>query len=246
MLGRCMCSDFYKIKRTPVLWLHVAIPLLGTFAFLGYYHIVPDNHQFSRISGFLEVLCIVFPALIGLFCGLMAAQEEQAGGYQFMLTGTKSRATAYLSKLFLLLLLSAFSIALAIGVFAIGYTTISIPFYLRATFAIWGGTVFLYVLHLFVSFRFGRGASIGLGIFGCLISALMLTGLGDSIWQWVPWSWNARFCDNMILAMQTPSAAALATANIQTGAIICTAASILSIAASLLWFRCWNGAKSNE
>ena len=38
------------------------------------------------------------------------------------------------------------------------------------------------MLHLFVSFQFGKGASIGLGIVEALLVALLLTGLGDRIW----------------------------------------------------------------
>lgn len=246
MIIRCICSDFYKMKRTPILWLHVAAPLIGAFTFLGYYSITVNRQPLGRINAFLEALCIVFPILIGLLCGMTAAQEEQAGSYQVMLAGTKSRATAYLSKLFLLLILSAFSVAIAIGVFAAGYHVASAQLYLHAAFAVWGGTVFLYALHLFVSFRFGRGASIGLGIFGALITALMLTGLGDQIWHWMPWAWSVRICNDTIFALQTPSAASLATADIQCGVAVCLATTVLSIAASLLWFLRWNGSKSNE
>lgn len=246
MLIRCICSDFYKIKRTPILWLHIAAPLIGVFAFLGYYSITAGSHSLGRINAFLEALCIVFPILIGLLCGMTAAQEEQAGGCQVMLAGTRSRTAAYLSKLLLLLILSAFSVALAVGVFAAGYHAAAAQLYLHAAFAIWGGTVFLYVLHMFVSFRFGRGASIGLGIFGALISTLMLTGLGDKIWHWIPWAWSVRVCNDMIFALQTPSAASLAAADIRYGISVCTAATILSVAASLLWFRRWDGSRSNE
>lgn len=246
MLIRCICSDFYKMKRTPILWLHIAAPLIGAFAFLWYYSITSNNQPLGRINTFLEVLCIVFPMLIGVLCGMTAAQEEQAGSYQIMLAGTKSRVTAYLSKLLLLLILSAFSVALAIGVFAAGYHAASARLYLHAAFAVWGGYVFLYVLHLFVSFRLGRGASIGLGIFGALISALMLTGLGDNIWHWMPWAWSVRICSNMIYAIQTPSVASLAAADIQYGVYVCTAATVLSIIISLLWFWYWDGSKTNE
>lgn len=246
MLIRCICSDFYKIKRTPILWLHVAAPLIGAFAFLGYYSITVNSQPLGRINAFLEALCIVFPILIGLLCGMTAAQEEQAGSYQVMLAGTKSRATAYLSKLLLLLILSAFSVTIAIGLFAVGYHAAPAQLYLHAAFAIFGGNVFLYVLHLFVSFRFGRGASIGLGIFGALITALMLTGLGDQIWHWMPWAWSVRICNDMIFALRTPSAASLAAADIQYGVSVCAAATVLAIVASLLWFWRWNGSKSNE
>ena len=48
-------------------------------------------------------------------------------------------------------------------------------------------------------FYFGKGASIGLGIVGSLISALMLTGIGDGIWPIVPWAYSVRLCSYFIM-----------------------------------------------
>ena len=39
---------------------------------------------------------------------------------------------------------------------------------------------------------FGKGASMGLGIAGSLIAALMITGLGDATWKYIPWAWGVR------------------------------------------------------
>lgn len=246
MLVRSICSDFYKWKRTPILWLHIIMPLAGAFAFLWYFSITGNNNPLRKISVFLEVLCIVFPLLIGLLCGMTAAQEEQAGNYQVILSGTKSRTIAYMSKVLLLLLLSAFSVALAIGVFAVGFYDAPRQIYIRASLAAWGGSIFLYILHLFISFRFGHGASIGLGVFGTLISALMLTGLGDRIWHWIPWGWSERLCDDLIFIVQNPYETVLAATDMQYGILVCFFVTFLSLVASLLWFRHWEGFRSNE
>lgn len=246
MLFRCILSDFYKLKHSPVLWLHIFIPLLGAFLFLWYYTITGSKDPIIKISYYLEALCVTFPILIGLLCGMTAAQEEEAGNYQEILSGIKSRTAAYLSKLILLLVLSAFSVALAVGIFSIGFQSASALFYFKAALAVFGGNIFLYLLHLFISFRFGRGASIGLGVVGTLLSALMLTGLGNGIWHWVPWAWSVRFCDDIAFSLQYPSKSAIAIADMHYGIRVSVLAVCISAIASLLWFHHWEGSQSNE
>ncbi len=53
----------------------------------------------------------------------------------------------------------------------------------------------IYLIHLFVGMSFGKGASMGLGIAGSLIAALMITGLGDATWKYIPWAWGVRAMD---------------------------------------------------
>ncbi len=50
----------------------------------------------------------------------------------------------------------------------------------------------LYLWQLILAFQFGKGVSIGAGIISGLISALMLTGLGDYVWKYVFVCWTGR------------------------------------------------------
>ena len=60
------------------------------------------------------------------------------------------------------------------------------------------------MIQYLVVFYFGKGASIGIGIIGSLISALMLTGLGDGIWQVIPWAYSMRLSSYFILLLCQP------------------------------------------
>ena len=62
----------------------------------------------------------------------------------------------------------------------------------------------IYLIHLFVGMSFGKGASMGLGIAGSLIAALMITGLGDATWKYIPWAWGVRAMDYTVLAWDSP------------------------------------------
>lgn len=246
VLMRCVKSDLYKLRHTSILWLHLLIPLVGAIVFLAYYSSSARGTSMSKISGYLEVLSITFPLLIGLISGMVMAQEEQAGDFQILLCGIESKFLTYLSKLMLLVLLGSFSIALSVGTFGLVFQTASPLLYLTAAGALLVGNLFLYVLHVFISLQFGMGASIGLGVAGSLVSALMLTGLGDGRWQWIPWAWAVRLVDYVVLKAMNPSLYALVSAELHNGFLVMIVVLCFSILASLYWFENWEGRKSHH
>ncbi len=246
MLLRSLRSDTYKMKHTPIPWLHVLVPLLGSLSFLWYYASSGNHTSFDMLTGFMEVLCMIFPLIIGIVCGLIAAQEEQAGRYQVILSEVRIRTVAYLSKLLLLLMLSAFSVTFSVLIFSVGLNNIPMRLSMQLALAAWGGNIFLYILHLYAGFRFGHGASIGLGVFGSLISPLMMTGLGDGIWCFIPWAWGGRICGSLIHLLHSSSLNTRILIDMNYGIMICAVVTLLSLTASLIWFQHWEGTKSYE
>jgi len=108
------------------------------------------------------------------------------------------------------------------------------------------GNIFLYILHVFVSLQFGKGASTGLGVAGSLISALMQTGLGDKVWHFIPWAWGVRFCDYLVYELLYPSAGAGVAVDIKQGVYIMLFTICIIFIASLFWFKKWEGRRSYE
>lgn len=245
ILIRCIRSDCQKLRRTFILWIHILVPVMTAVLFLAYYSVSAWKPE-TKLSGFLELIAVAFPLIIGLICGKAIEQEGQAGSFQTMLCGIKSRTVAYTSKLVLLLLLGTFSIALAVGAFALGFKTAPPMLYLKAAGILVVGNIFLYILHQFVSLQYGSGASIGLGIAESLISALALTGLGDGKWYYIPCAWSARLCSYLVYIWANPSSAAIGNAEIEKGLLIAICASFAALIASLLWFRNWEGRKTYE
>jgi len=227
-----------------MLWIHILIPLAVSILFVSYYSVSPWNAE-TKISGYFEVIGIAFPLMIGLISGKCVEQERQSGNFQTMLCGVKSRSAAYTSKLIVLLLPGMIAIAIAIGVFASGFQTAPEILYFKAAGLLIAGSVFPYILHLFISFQFGRGASIGLGIVESLISALALTGLGDGRWYYIPCTWSARLCDCLVSIWINPSLA-IGYAEIGKGMMVAIPATIAAFLISLFWFQRWEGSRSNE
>lgn len=241
---RCIRSDFQKFKHTSMLWIHILIPLAAAVLFISYYSVSPWNAE-KKISGYFEVIGIAFPLMIGLISGKCVEQERQSGNFQTMLCGVKSRSAAYASKLIVLLMPGMMAIAIAIGVFAAGFQTAPGILYVKAAGFLIAGSVFSYILHLFISLQFGRGASIGLGIVENLMSALALTGLGDGKWYYIPCTWSARLCDCLVSIWIDPSKA-IGYTEIEKCMMAAIPATIAAFAISLLWFQRWEGSRSNE
>lgn len=74
-----------------MIWIHILIPLTTAILFIAYYSVSSWRAE-AKISGYLEVIGVAFPLIIGLITGKAAEQEGQAGSYQTMLCGVKSRA----------------------------------------------------------------------------------------------------------------------------------------------------------
>ncbi|AFA46964.1 lantibiotic immunity ABC transporter MutG family permease subunit [Acetobacterium woodii] len=245
MLWRSFRSDFLKFKRTSIGWIHIVIPVVVASLFL-FYYAVSAWEPMAKLSGFLEVISIGFPLMIGLICGIAVDQEWQAGGAQVMLRETKSRAIAYSSKFLLLFLMGAFSVMVTVGIFAIGFKTVPLLFYVKTVGILMVANSFLYILHLLVSFLYGKGASIGLGIGESLISALALTGLGDGRWYYLPCAWSVRLNDYLVYIWDQPASATIGKIEIVRGLVIALVVAGIGFWVSLRWFKKWDGRKSFE
>lgn len=247
---RLLRAEFLKTKRTPFLLTHLIVPIIISGIFLAYYTYSPWDFN-DRVTAYLQGVTCGFPIIIGLVCAMAAEQEAKAGQFQEMLTATKTKIIAYLSKLLLLLLFSFGAILLSFGIFSVGFIellhedTFGYQFYFIAGCILFVSFAFLYILHFFVSLQFGKGASIGLGIVGSLLVALLLTGLGDGIWSFLPYGWGGHFVS---LWTMRASGLDLSTVGIglQEGIFASVCGTLLALVLSCLWFWRWEGRKTES
>lgn len=195
MLLRNLHADLLKMKGTPVILAHILIPILTSGLFLIYYSFSVWDDS-TKLIAFYQAVGAEFPALIGIFTASVAKQEQNAGGFQNLLT-VPQKTTAFLSKILLFLLLSMFSVLLTTAVFGFGFcrilgSTLSVGTCITAALILWCSSIPLYLWQMILAFQFGEGVSAGAGIVSALVSALMLTGLGDFIWKFTVISWTAR------------------------------------------------------
>ncbi|WP_346912225.1 lantibiotic immunity ABC transporter MutG family permease subunit [Clostridium sp.] len=243
---RFMRADFQKIRHTPMLWIHIVVPILTVTVFLSYYSFSTGS-SIGKVEGYMEALSIAFPLLIGILSAMAVEQEASAGHFQELLIA-KYKLMSFFSKVCMLLLLGFGSLFITVGGFAFGFKFLlhqnlfSSNFYGKMILILFFSQIFLYLLHILCSFRFGSGASIGLGIAESLIAALMLTGLGDGKWMWIPCGWGVRFSDYYILLNTTNnSGISIFKKEIESGALICFVMTVLLLLSSFIWFHYFEG-----
>lgn len=242
-------SDFMKLKATPTLLIHILMPIIGVCIFTWYTSISQGNFV-SNVAGYFQVLALAFPTLIAIVCTLISEQELMAGNGYNLLALTTPKVLACISKMILLSYMGLASTIIATCGFGIIMHFIfkndvfSISFYLISALVLFFSNFALYVIHFFISLRFGKGLSIGLGIVESLVSALMITGLGERIWTFIPCGWSIR-----LITLWT----GISNNQIQIydnraimGIIICIVASLLAFLLLMIWFLYWEGEKSYE
>lgn len=256
---RLVNADCKKAKHTPLLWIHLVVPLIGAAAMVCYDSFSKTAYSVSNVGGYLQLLALTFPLLIGVICSLCIEQESQAGKFQVLFTSSKPKCLTLFSKFIFLVLLGFGAALVAIFCYAGGISAVlhkslfPWSFYLTAALILIGSFLFCYIFHLFLSLRFGKGASIGIGIAELLLATILNTDLGDKIWVAFPCTWGIRFvttwtnfASKSALQAAKYMMASQTAAELHTGILICIAATILSIFVASVWFSRWEGQKSED
>lgn len=242
---RCLKAEYQKCKHSILLYIHIMVPIMCAVVFAGYYHISIWEPT-TKISAYLEVLAVAFPFLIGIIVGLVIQIENQAGRFQLLLGTIPSRTATYIGKLGFLIINALASTVLALGIFALLYRNAPVALYMKVGFLLLITVLPIYLLHLLVGMNFGKGASMGLGIAGSLVAALMITGLGDAVWKCIPWAWGVRAMDYTVLAWDSPHLYEQVSTDFFIGMIISVCCTICLLVVSLIWFHGWEGGKNSE
>lgn len=247
MLRKNLHADLLKMKGTPITLAHILIPVITSGLFLLYYSFSAWNEN-TRIIAFYQAVGAGFPVLIGIFTAGVTKQEQNAGGFQNLLTLPK-KTVAFLSKVLLLLIFSMISVLLTAVIFGVGFCRIlqsniaSIGICMMAALIMWCSSIPLYVWQMILAFQFGEGISIGAGILSGLVSALMLTGLGDYIWKYTFVSWTGRIPYTYLKLALGESGAINELKAVITIYCILTVTSMIYY---LLWASRYEGSKISE
>ena len=245
ILKNYLKSDFYKFYHSNIIKIHLIIPIITIITLLAYYTISPWS-ELQKIISYIQIISMSFPLIISVIVN-MVYEQEQESGFQYFLGIADKRYNAHISKLILIFILSLISTIITILGFGIifylmGNNLLGIGFYLKQSLVMFASNIIIYMIQYLIVFYFGKGASIGLGIIGSLISALMITGLGDSIWILVPWSYSIRLCSYTLLDI---SNIIFVKQQILQSIIIMIIYTCISLALLLSFSKRWEGRKEN-
>jgi lantibiotic protection ABC transporter MutG family permease subunit len=173
-LLRICRANIVKMKRTPLIWVHILVPVVGSGLFLSYYSFSPWD-EMTKVSGFLETVAVAFPFIIAVVTSLCAELEKSAGDCKFLLGGSDPKLFTMLAETLVLLFLGLLSALATTCSFGAGfrlmrYEYYSQYFYVIAGVIVWLSSLTTYGIHVFVSFRFSKNISVGLGMVESLIA----------------------------------------------------------------------------
>lgn len=252
---RLLSSEWLRTKRTAVRWLTFLMPAVLSLCTAAYLSLRSDSTQAFAFEGFFTIWSgLIIPIAVGVLAGTVVHEEELAGNFIGFLGTGISRVKLFLGKF--LLLLSCMTICTLLAALILGGGMIlfvpcgaDLRLFLLAAILISLGTLPLLALHLWISFAWGMGASIGIS-FGGLLMAMLLgtTSLGAGIWRFIPWTWPVKLGLLPGAAfIETVSNASANAMNTGTVAFISTAVSLIAILlCGGLWFTKWEGRNASE
>lgn len=194
---RHMRGEIMKMRRTALPTLHLAVPLLGILLFLAYYRATSYSCQ-GEVSGYITVLTTALPFMISIVCILSVSLEERNHFCVFLGTAVKKR-NVFLAKWSVLSGLGLGAVILAVSGFMAGYSCVlgkskfDAGWCLAVSGCMWLCGQGQYLIHLYLNFSCSKSLSLCVGAEESLVSALMLTGLGDGIWQLLPCAFGGRW-----------------------------------------------------
>lgn len=235
-------SNFTKIKRTPIVLLHLLLPVVLTTLFFVYcdfagYRIISD------VRWFFILLQIGYPIFVSIVVPVFVHLDRNINEIQNALGLVASRKGVYLGKLFFLLFFSAMSMVLYELCFYIGtnlFLGISITqlgFYFSIFYICLFSSLFLYLFHIWIAFRFGSSISVLIGIAGTIFAGYFENAIGDKIWIVIPWEWGIRFLKSYFGLSGTP---------ICYGIVFFVVMNSIVLILSILWFSRWEGKVTQE
>lgn len=243
---RLFQSELYKLLHSPLAYIHLFVPLLGITVFLAYYRISPWDEP-QKIATYLQILAMIFPVLIAVITTFSSDIESQAGFFQGFLSIPCKKSAIHMIKLIVLFVFGLCAAWVAVVGFGmlfqwIGNDSFSSSFYIKAAVLLFLGNVPLYILHYTISFTFAKGIGLGLGIVGSLLSALLLTGIGDTIWYYLPWSISIRMC-SILVESEAINGNFMETADVRNGFEFIITVGILFILLFIQWGARWEAPK---
>lgn len=246
---RLFQSELYKLLRSPLAYIHLFVPILGIIVFLAYYTISSWDEP-EKVSAYLQILAMIFPVLIAVIMTITAEIEAQAGLFQGFLTIPCKKSAIHMVKLIVLFILGFSATLMAVVGFGLlfrwmGNISFSSSFYIKAAVLLYLGNIPLYMLHYMLSFTFPKGMGLGLGMVGSLLSALLLTGLGDRIWYYLPWSISIRMC-SIFLENEVKNGIFMEWTGIENGLGFMITASIFLFLLFIFWSARWETPKYEQ
>lgn len=257
-LMRAIISNWIKTKRTAFRYIVLLVPILFPALVLSYISVYKIDYTFQIkvYNLYFETIALGLTLMEGLLTALNIMGEESSGDFRALLASPLPRNTIYFGKLFMIILITIIDMFVSVGILLIGikfiYKGAYIQYgpFLQGTLFTTIGVLFLYGFYLIISINFGMGHTIAITAGGTILGALMQTGMGDRIWQFIPWSWSGRIGILPIAKLKGAvdsrygDSTMIMMKEFYKGMPILIISFLVICIIGALWFKKWEGRKS--
>ena len=138
---------------------------------------------------------MLLPLGVGILTGILVHEEEEAGNFYGLLQCSRKRSSLYLGKFSAALVFLTGSTFLTTLIISTGLCFLlqkerGVGLFLTAACLAVCGVLPVLAVHLWISFAFGMGASVGVGICGLLLAVL----LGSTSLSFTKFLFSETFC----------------------------------------------------
>ena len=250
-----LSTEWLKLKHTSIHIMMIAVPAFISICSASYFSYQIKFQNSLIMEGFFSLwTAVILPLIVGVLAGYLVQEEEVAGNFTGFLCTNISRGKLYLGKLLMIWFQVSIMTIIATGILCFGVERIredneAILAFSIASFFTIIGTLPIIGIALWVSFLWGMGASIGVGIISLLIGTLLgTTNLGDGIWFFVPWCWDIKISMLPNIYFFQGNREILSEVMVQLIQIIflITIGFFLFLLGGMIWFSRWEGRKHSE
>lgn len=246
-------SEWLKTKHTVIRWFIFFLPLCFAGLGIAYMKYRSEISSAFVFEGFYMIWsAVIIPIGAGLLTGFLIHEEEMAGNFNNILNTEISRVKLYAGKFIfsvisLTLCTLLVSLIHSIGMAAVLPGRANISWFFMAALLTAVGTFPILAIHLWISFLWGMGTSIGVGICGILMAVLIgTTSLGNEVWVLLPWSYPVKMA-MFPMASSFLSGTMMIEAILQLIKEFCFSMifSVIFLSGGMFWFRKWEGRKNS-
>lgn len=252
---KLLSSEWLRTKRTAIRWLTFCMPIVFASLMIGYIALRKDVAETFIYEVFFTVWTgLIIPLGVGCLAGFIVHEEELAGNFSGFLSSGLPRRHVYMGKFIILVFCTTIctliaAIILSGGIYLLMPAAENMAVFIIAAFFTSFGTLPILAIHLWISFAWGMGASIGISFGGLLMAVLFgTTSLGDKIWVLVPWTWPVKL--GLLPGYTLIDSSAQVMQNLIHTLLISVFVTIIGVCVFLIggifWFRKWEGRKNAE
>lgn len=196
-------SELTKTKHTSIRALHVVMPIIGSVLFIIYFILYQNTDIGIKLKLIMECIALVFPLLISVVVGVNILQEIKASHLQNLLA-VPNRSIVLLAKLTVLYAAGIIALAMLFFLFIMGIDlvglleNIKISMLVRLFLGMAYCNFVIYMIHIFITLKFGVGSSLLLGIFESLHCILYSNIELRGIWRYTPFAWTVDWIHDVI------------------------------------------------